>query len=163
LSNRNYDFLIPAHTGVERNRALIEVLANQYQLPLSGLDESILSRKVEKTFEGHLVNLKLAKNPASWREVLNSISHSDVILILNAREVDGYDTSWIWDISFEKLRGKNIVVTGERGRDLHYRLHVEGVTAIYQSNYHDALSHFAAAFPIEVIAAYTAYFELAEA
>ena len=162
LSNRNHDILIPAHSGVERNKALIQVLADKYQLSFAKLDPSILSRKVEKVIDDHRLNLKLAKNPASWREVLNSTTSSQVILILNAREVDGYDTSWIWDISFQTLRGKKIVVTGERGLDLYYRLHVEGIDSSYAKNFYETLAHFESAEQIEVIAAYTAYFELAE-
>ena len=162
LSNKNYDLLIPAHNGVERNKALIEVLSKRYQLPFNQLDTSLLARKVVKEIDKKQVNLKLAKNPASWREVLNSITSPEVILILNAREVDGYDTSWIWDISYETLRGKKVFVIGERGLDLYYRLHVEGIAAQHSANFNDALNLCSGEKEIEVIAAYTAYFELAE-
>jgi hypothetical protein len=53
--------------------------------------------------------------------VLDSRENS-VVLSVNAREADGKDPSWLWDVPFELLRGKRIVVTGERADDLRVRL-----------------------------------------
>ena len=38
------------------------------------------------------------------------------------RIADGLDTSWLWDVPFERLRGRTVVATGERCRDLAVRL-----------------------------------------
>jgi UDP-N-acetylmuramyl tripeptide synthase len=74
--------------------------------------------------EGCDAQLLLAKNPASWKEMLTVLDGRDnsVVLSVNAREADGKDPSWLWDVPFELLRGKRIVVTGERADDLRVRL-----------------------------------------
>ena len=45
-----------------------------------------------------------------------------VVVGINARIADGRDPSWLWDVPFERLRGRLVVATGERGRDLAVRL-----------------------------------------
>jgi UDP-N-acetylmuramyl tripeptide synthase len=102
----------------------------------------------------------LTKNPASWTEALTSINGESVILILNSRQVDGIDTSWLFDISFEILQGRTIVVTGERALDLQYRLHVEGIESTRVPNFATAISQFEPGTSVQTLAAYTAFFEL---
>ena len=46
-----------------------------------------------------------------------------VVVAINARIADGKDPSWLWDVPFERLRGRLVVATGERSRDLAVRLH----------------------------------------
>jgi UDP-N-acetylmuramyl tripeptide synthase len=41
---------------------------------------------------------------------------------INARAADGRDPSWLWDVPFERLQGRDVVATGERSRDLAVRL-----------------------------------------
>ena len=105
-------------------------------------------------------NLRLTKNPASWSEALNSVTGDDVVLIVNSREVDGIDTSWLWDISFAQLTGKRIIVCGERGLDIAYRLHVAGIEAELTANFEEAISKFSKGSYVHVLAAYTAFHEL---
>ena len=38
-----------------------------------------------------------------------------VVLSINARIADGLDTSWLWDVPFERLAGRTVVATGDRG------------------------------------------------
>jgi UDP-N-acetylmuramyl tripeptide synthase len=45
-----------------------------------------------------------------------------VVLSINARIADGLDTSWLWDVPFERLAGRTVVVTGDRRLDLAVRL-----------------------------------------
>ena len=51
---------------------------------------------------------------------------SALLLVVNAREADGRDTSWLWDVPFERLtpaRGmRSVVAAGERAADLGLRL-----------------------------------------
>jgi UDP-N-acetylmuramyl tripeptide synthase len=69
------------------------------------------------------VTLLLAKNPAGWREILPLLQRADgLLLAVNAREADGRDTSWLWDISFEQLPVVPTVATGAAGADLALRL-----------------------------------------
>jgi len=119
-----------------------------------------MERATEKVFAGVKARLRLTKNPASWGEALAGVTGDNVILILNAREVDGIDTSWIWDVSYEPLRGKKVVVTGERGIDLAYRIHVAGIENTLVNTFDQAIELFGIG-SVEVLAAYTAFFELA--
>jgi UDP-N-acetylmuramyl tripeptide synthase len=68
--------------------------------------------------------LLLAKNPAGWGELLAMIEGDDrpLVLGINARIADGHDPSWLWDVEFEKLRGRRVTATGDRAADLAVRL-----------------------------------------
>ena len=124
------------------------------------INESELERSVIKNYDGVSAKLRLTKNPASWTEALAGVSSDEVILILNARQVDGIDTSWLWDISFESLRDKTILVTGERALDLAYRLHVQGIKSEVVETFEKAIKKFPKSSKVDVLAAYTAYFGL---
>src|ERR1019366_8748377 len=41
---------------------------------------------------------------------------------------DGFDTSWLWDVPFERLAGRSVVATGDRRLDLAVRLRYAEVT-----------------------------------
>lgn len=79
------------------------------------------------------IKILLSKNPsgfnASLRSVLDSENTTVVLLVLNNRIPDGRDISWIWDVDFEKLRGKKfrIYVSGDRAWDLALRLKYAGI------------------------------------
>ncbi len=79
----------------------------------------------------HEVRLMLAKNPAGWLELLDLIDDGDrpVVLLFNAEGVDGRDPSWLYDVSFESLRGREVRVQGRRATDLLVRLQYDGVAA----------------------------------
>jgi hypothetical protein len=69
------------------------------------------------------VRLLLAKNPASWTELLEVMpAGAPVIITINANAADGRDPSWLWDVPFERLRGRTVIATGNRRRDLAVRL-----------------------------------------
>ncbi len=71
------------------------------------------------------VRLLLAKNPAGWHELLTMIDGENrpVLLAINARIADGRDPSWLWDVEFERLKGRKVIAAGERAADLAVRLH----------------------------------------
>ena len=77
---------------------------------------------------GHPVRLLLAKNPAGWTAIFDLLDETraepavPVVLSVNARIADGLDTSWLWDVPFERLAGRPVVATGERRLDLAVRL-----------------------------------------
>ncbi|HUO48997.1 MAG TPA: MurT ligase domain-containing protein, partial [Acidimicrobiales bacterium] len=78
---------------------------------------------------GVRARLLLAKNPAGWAELLDMVDGGTdpVVVGINARIADGHDPSWLWDVPFERLRGRAVVATGERCRDLAVRLRYAGV------------------------------------
>jgi UDP-N-acetylmuramyl tripeptide synthase len=74
--------------------------------------------------QGWRARLLLAKNPAGWRETLDVACEHErpVVLAVNARAADGKDTSWLWDVSFDSLAGRRVIVSGEYAMDLAVRL-----------------------------------------
>jgi UDP-N-acetylmuramyl tripeptide synthase len=109
---------------------------------------------------GRNVDTRLAKNPESWRECLSQITAPQVILSVNARGIDGRDTSWLWDVDYSALRGRHVVCTGERRLDVAYRLSVQGIDVTVAYDFLAAVNSLDAR-PIEAIASYTAFQDLA--
>jgi UDP-N-acetylmuramyl tripeptide synthase len=103
---------------------------------------------------------RLAKNPESWRECLSQISAPQVILSVNARGIDGRDTSWLWDVNYSQLLGRRVVCTGERRLDVAYRLSVQGIDVDVADDFPSAVGALGEE-PIEAIASYTAFQDLA--
>lgn len=75
------------------------------------------------------IRLFLAKNPAGWTELLDVMppAPAPVIITINCDYADGRDPSWLWDVPFEKLRGRTVIATGVRRHDLAVRLKQAGV------------------------------------
>ena len=96
---------------------------------------------------GVRARLLLAKNPAGWAEALDLLRPGPlpVVVGINARIQDGRDPSWLWDVPFERLRGRFVVATGERGRDLAVRLHYAEVEHQFVADELDAIRRAAAA------------------
>src|SRR5439155_24321749 len=90
---------------------------------------------------GARVRLLLAKNPAGWSEALDLIRPAPVPVVvgINARVADGRDPSWLWDVPFERLRGRLVVATGDRGRDLAVRLRYADVEHTTVPGYREAV------------------------
>lgn len=78
------------------------------------------------------VRLLLAKNPAGWSELVDIMppAPTPVIVIINSNDADGSDPSWLWDVPFERLRGRTVIASGNRRKDLAVRLLHAGVDAL---------------------------------
>ncbi|MGH3436918.1 MAG: MurT ligase domain-containing protein [Sciscionella sp.] len=78
----------------------------------------------------HQLQLMLAKNPSGWAATLDMIcaQPAPVIISVNAAEADGRDTSWLYDVAFERLAGHQVVAAGDRAADLGTRLSYAGTT-----------------------------------
>ncbi len=104
--------------------------------------------------------LLLAKNPAGWAAALSMIEDDAVLAVgINARIADGTDTSWLWDVPFERLAGRTVGATGDRRHDLAVRLHYAGCRVVVD----DDLVALAALLPpgrMAVAANYTAFREM---
>ena len=119
---------------------------------------TVAGRYEQVTVDGVRVRLLLAKNPAGWAEALELIRPAPlpVIVGINARVADGHDPSWLWDVPFEKLRGRHVVATGDRGRDLAVRLRYAGVDHEFVDDYRAAVK--AAGGPkVDLAANYTSF------
>ena len=118
---------------------------------------SVEGRYLETTLGDRPVRLLLAKNPAGWVEALEmSRPERPVVVAVNARAQDGRDPSWLWDVPFEVLQGRQAVATGERSRDVAVRLRYAGVDHTRVDDLAEAV-RTAPPGPVEVLANYTAF------
>jgi UDP-N-acetylmuramyl tripeptide synthase len=126
--------------------------------------EEVAGRFTIRRLGGVQARLMLAKNPAGWDELLDLVAHdrSPVVVSINARVADGADPSWLWDVPFERLRGRVVVATGERHRDLSVRLQYAGVEHRTEGDPVRAVTLAAdgGAATVDVIGNYTAFHDL---
>jgi UDP-N-acetylmuramyl tripeptide synthase len=125
-------------------------------LPRLNTVSSIAGRYAQVERDGRNIRLLLAKNPAGWLEAFEMADHVPTLLSINARDPDGLDTSWLFDVDFSPLRGRQVLISGDRAYDLAVRLEVNGVPFRHVRTFSEAL----AAVPpgrLEVIANYTAF------
>lgn len=137
--------------GCERRSALLRI---------SGIEHAG-GRYGRVSLAGRDVRLLLAKNPASWVEMLDLVSEHrrPLVLVVNSREADGHDVSWLWDIDFTCLRGRTVQVAGDRALDLAVRLHYADVAYEVRSSVEEAVDVVSGEMP-EIIANYTAFRDL---
>jgi hypothetical protein len=76
--------------------------------------------------------------------------------MINAREADGLDTSWLWDIDFGSLRGRPIVASGEHAADLGVRLSCAALPHLTEPDPLTALALLPTG-EVDVVANYTAF------
>lgn len=107
--------------------------------------------------------LLLSKNPASWRETLATSANGPQIVLLdvNANTQDGKDTSWLWDVDYSPLRGRTVLVTGERRLDVSARLTVNEIPHRIVKDEVSA-AEIIGAQDADLIASYTAFHRLAK-
>jgi UDP-N-acetylmuramyl tripeptide synthase len=152
-------------SGPERNTVLITEAARLMGAEVSAVDaQELLDNSPDRVsqfdVDGRMISTHLAKNPESWREALAAVSAQQVILSINARGIDGRDTSWLWDIDFAPLKGKKVVCTGERRLDIAYRTKVQGCDVVVAADIAQALTYFPTGV-VQAIASYTAFQDLA--
>lgn len=118
---------------------------------------------------GRSVRLLLAKNPAGWTAIFDLLEEEvgsglPVVLSVNARTADGLDTSWLWDVPFDRLVGRSVMVTGDRRLDLAVRLRYAQVDAAVVPDPMDAvdraLGMATGSSPLDVVGNYTAFADL---
>ncbi len=138
---------------------------------LDGVTE-VAGRFSTITRGGRPVRLLLAKNPAGWTAIFDLLDETGppdatVVLSVNARTADGFDTSWLWDVPFERLVGRTVVATGDRRLDLAVRLHYADVEHAVVDGPVTALDHAVTGSPegttVEFLGNYTAFADLRRA
>jgi UDP-N-acetylmuramyl tripeptide synthase len=119
---------------------------------------SVAGRYTQVERRGRQVRLLLAKNPAGWLEAFDVLDDPPVpvLLSVNAREPDGKDTSWLWDVDYRVLRGRPVLVSGERSLDLAVRLEADLVPFELAEDVDDAVNRVSGS-RLDVIANYTAF------
>ena len=76
------------------------------------------------------LELVLVKNPAGFTVALGTYGSEPVatMIAINDNYADGRDVSWLYDVSFESLRGRGVALTsGVRAWDMALRLRYDGV------------------------------------
>jgi UDP-N-acetylmuramyl tripeptide synthase len=133
---------VPVQTALEQVRTVTDVQGRYLQVARGE----------------HDVRLLLAKNPAGWLEALDLVGQDDapVVLSINAQSADGHDPSWLWDVPYEQLRGRRVVVAGERANDLAVRLHYAGVEHTVELDVLRACDSLPPG-PCDLVANYTAF------
>ena len=124
---------IPGAAALQ-NSARALIVADKFGIDLGIANEAISKVKAVdgrfavKNIGQTKFRLLLSKNPASWRETLATSAQGprEVLLVVNANTQDGKDTSWLWDVDFKKLAGRQVLVTGDRRVDVSARLTVNG-------------------------------------
>jgi UDP-N-acetylmuramyl tripeptide synthase len=117
---------------------------------------SIAGRYAVVDRDGRTIRLLLAKNPAGWLEAFEMAEDAPTLLSINARDPDGLDTSWLYDVDFSVLLGRHVLITGDRAYDLAVRLEVAGVPFSHVRRFEDAVESVPPG-RLEVIANYTAF------
>ena len=127
-------------------------------LQAMGAVDHVAGRYQTLAVDGTRVRLLLAKNPAGWAEALDLIRPAPmpVVVGINARIPDGRDPSWLWDVPFERLRGRLVIATGDRGRDLAVRLHYAEVDHQFVEGYAAAVGA-AGGQEVDLAANYTSF------
>lgn len=107
--------------------------------------------------------LLLAKNPAGWMESLQLATGDTLVLAINAIAADGNDPSWLWDVEFEQLRDRHVIVTGPRAYDMAIRLSYAEVPHEVIQHMPDALDAAATLTggeKVDVVTTYTTFQKL---
>jgi lipid II isoglutaminyl synthase (glutamine-hydrolysing) len=100
--------------------------------------------------------LLLAKNPAGWAEALPLAQSDPVVLAIDSVAADGKDVSWLWDVEYEQLAGRQVICTGPRAHDLAVRLSYAGVEHTITHDLYTAIAT-SGADAVDVIATYTPF------
>ena len=157
---------IPGKAAAQ-NAARALIVAKEFNVPESAAKEAIAAvtsvdgRFATKRISDVDFRLLLSKNPASWKETLatSAMGPKNVLLVVNANTQDGKDTSWLWDVDFGPLKGRNVLVSGDRRTDVSARLTVDGIDHQVVENERIASGLFGHG-EADLIASYTAFHKL---
>jgi lipid II isoglutaminyl synthase (glutamine-hydrolysing) len=165
LAAGDFDFTLRLPGRANRANAVMAVAVAQ----TAGIDPSVAVRAMASLDEvdgryriadirGVKARLLLAKNPAGWHEVFSLLAPAPqpVVVAINARIADGRDPSWLWDVPFERLRGRKVVATGERALDLGVRLQYGEVDHVVEPDLVAAVAE-AGSQVVDVVANYTTF------
>lgn len=136
------------------NCAAVCAIAQCFQLPLDALQRVFANAPQPKgrnesfVIRGQTCILNLVKNPTGANEVMKVIERNTedkaILIVLNDKDQDGTDVSWIYDTHFEKLinaRTKAIICSGTRAYDMALRMKYEGYagTLLIQEDLQEAV------------------------
>ena len=152
---------LPGRVNLGNAATALALVAEFGVRPLEGVPRlfsvaSVAGRYAQVERDGRSIRLLLAKNPASWLEAFDMAEIAPTLLSVNARDPDGFDTSWLYDVDFSPLRGRPVLITGDRAYDLAVRLEVNDVPFRHVHTFDEAIRETPPG-RLEVIANYTAF------
>lgn len=127
--NGQHNFLNAAAALTIARRLMPERTDGQLVADLQSISTAFGRGEVYDLSDGK-VELVLVKNPAGFRQALASYADQNAkfMLAINDNIADGRDVSWLWDVDFTPLAGKQIAVTsGQRAADIALRLKYDGI------------------------------------
>lgn len=112
-------------------RRLLPDIANQDLVDkLADVDLAFGRGETYRLENGAEIELVLVKNPASFTQALSSYASAQgsLMIAINDNIADGRDVSWLWDVNFAPLSGRQVTVTsGTRAPDMALRLSYEEI------------------------------------
>jgi UDP-N-acetylmuramyl tripeptide synthase len=123
------------------NALAAAALATALDIPLAAIIDGLVAaapmfgRGERLTAAGRELQIMLMKNPAGANEIVRTIAldpgEHHVLAVLNDRDADGRDVSWIWDADFEDFAASvaQLTCAGTRGAELALRFKYAGVPA----------------------------------
>lgn len=160
---RDLDLTLPGRAN--RSNAVMALAVAQHfgadvdlALPKLRTVTSVAGRYTTVQRRGRELRLLLAKNPAGWLEAFDVLRPppGPVLLAVNAQGPDGRDTSWLWDVDYRVLRGRPVLVAGERRTDLAVRLEADEVGFRFAADI-EAATDLVPPGHLDVVANYTAF------
>lgn len=132
--------------NIYNTNAVLLTIEKIFQIPLKELSKQLsgfkpaFGRQEIIEYKNRNIMVLLSKNPAGFNRSLDVINEFDqfeksVIFVLNDKIPDGRDVSWIWDVEFEDLRAKNIIVSGDRTYDMALRIQYTQKSIIPHSSF----------------------------
>ena len=93
---------------------------------------SVFGRGERFKIDNKHILVALAKNPTGFNEIIRTFlkeGNQTILISINDKIADGRDVSWLWDVNFEDLTGKNnnLLVSGLRATDMGLRLKYAGI------------------------------------
>ena len=148
----------------QTNAVMALAAAGALGIPIRvALDAMSSIRAIEGRYDyvwgaGSTARLYLSKNPAGWIEIIDLLMRSTrrLLIVINAEIADGKDTSWLWDVPFERLQGRQAIASGRRCHDLAVRLLYADIDVVTEPDLDRALAR-ARAEDRDVVANYTAF------
>lgn len=124
-----YNAAMAAATALELGMSVDAVSAGIRQARAS------FGRMETLTWRGVEVCIALVKNPTGFNQVLDAVASDpgrhDLVIVINDRDADGRDVSWLWDVDLESFVARRAVdrifVGGTRANDMAVRLKYAGI------------------------------------
>ena len=94
-----------------------------------------------KPFEidGRQARIIMLKNPAGWSEAIDTALRGDLPMVIYTQPFGPRDTTPIWEVPWQRLAGRQVVVSGVRAPDVAACLHVHDVATDQVSDPLDAV------------------------